>query len=78
MSAPTLFAPIHACPVIMSAPENVPVKKSLFSKLLFTFNSATFKSLKALATLTSFFRSGGSKIVSTTIVLTCGRIEPSA
>ena len=68
MSAPTLFAAIHAWPVIISAPENLPVKKSLFSKLLFTFIRATFKSLKALATLTSFFLSGGSRIVSTTIV----------
>ena len=39
---------------------------------------ATFKSLKALATLTSFFRSGGSKMVSTTMVFTCGIIDPSA
>ena len=68
---------LRMSPVGIFAQKN---KMKLLTPLNFSTGSdlQTFKSLKALVTLTSFFRSGGSKMVSTTMVLTCGIIDPSA
>ena len=77
MSAPGLPDTIQAASHDVSA-RKFTAKNSLFSMWRSIAVNIRLNNFVALSTLVWFLRSSGKNIVSTTIILTCGIIMPSA